>query len=118
MTYCSRCGKKNEDSAKYCNDCGSPLRGTRRDYERHREDHCEEDCAGGKRGASVFWAIIIILIGLFIIWEFGIKNMPGAPGWMEDVEFAWIIPVVIAIAIIITGIKMITSDRDRRDRNL
>ena len=41
------------------------------------------------------------------------KNISGMPHWLSDFEFWWIIPVIIGIAIIITGLKMISRE-DRR----
>jgi len=110
MTYCSRCGKKNEDDAKFCNKCGASLIGAPREYDRRHEEKCEEECAGGKKGSSFFWALIIILIGLWVVWEFGLKNISGMPHWVSDFEFWWVIPVIIGIAIIITGLKMISRE--------
>jgi uncharacterized membrane protein YvbJ len=115
MPYCSKCGQRNPDEARFCNKCGSSLGGPHREHAKKPDDQCEENCAGGKRGASVFWAIIVILVGLFILIEV-LKNTVGAPDWLEDLEFWWIIGVVIGIAIIITGIKILTSDDNKPDK--
>ena len=115
MPYCSKCGQRNPDDARFCNKCGSSLGGPHREHRRKHDDQCEENCAGGKRGASVFWAIIVILVGFFILIEV-LKNTVGAPDWLEDLEFWWIIGVVIGIAIIITGIKILTSDDNKPDK--
>ena len=34
MTYCPKCGTKNEDDAVYCNKCGAPLDITKKGYEK------------------------------------------------------------------------------------
>jgi uncharacterized membrane protein YhdT len=81
VVYCERCGKW--------------------------ENRCEEECGSGKGGSSVFWAVIVILIGCWILFEFGLKNVKGLPDWVYSFEVWWIIPVVIGIAIIAAGIKMI-----------
>ncbi|UCE74669.1 MAG: zinc-ribbon domain-containing protein [Methanomassiliicoccales archaeon] len=107
MAYCQKCGKQNEDGAQFCNKCGATLMGPPRDYKKQREDKCEEECAGSPRGSSIFWGVIIALIGLWIVFEFGIKNISGMPDWVYDFEFWWIIPVIIGLAIIIAGLKMV-----------
>ena len=46
-----------------------------KDYEKEWENRCEEDCAGGKHGRPpIFWGIIVILFGLWILFEFVLKN--------------------------------------------
>jgi uncharacterized membrane protein YvbJ len=107
MTYCPKCGEKNEDDARYCNSCGAPLTATQRDYENEHEDRCEEECAGGPRSAPIIWGLIVVLIGLWIVFKFGLKNIQGLPAWVYEFEVWWIIPVIIGIAIIIAGIRMI-----------
>jgi len=104
MTYCAKCGKQNEDAAEFCSKCGASLTGAKR---KEREE-CEE-CAGKSRTSTIIWGAIIIIIGLGIIFEFGLKNIQGLPQWVYDVEFWWIIPVIIGIAILIAGIRMITK---------
>ena len=114
MVYCTKCGKKNEDEAEYCSKCGASLTDKKKDYEKEWDKLCEEECAGGKHGAPIFWGIIVILIGLWIIFEFVLKNIPqqDLPTWLlwiHDFEFFWIFALLIAIAIIITGIRIITK---------
>jgi uncharacterized membrane protein YvbJ len=115
MTYCPKCGIKNEDDAVYCNKCGAPLDITKKGYEKDMEKHCEEECAGGKggRGWVVFWGVIIILVGLFIIFEVILKGLsssyPDLLGWINRVEFGWIFAGVIAIFIIAFGIRIISK---------
>ena len=68
MAYCAKCGEKNEDDAKFCYKCGGSLTGSKKDLEKECENRCEKDCAGGKRGGPpVFWGIIVILVGLWIL---------------------------------------------------
>ena len=75
MTYCSKCGTKNDDDSEFCKKCGLSLKGTKKDMEKEWEKKCEEECPlGGKRGAPIFWAILLVLIGLVIIFE-GILNI-------------------------------------------
>lgn len=113
MTYCPKCGTKNEDDAVYCNKCGAPLDITKKGYEKDMNKHCEEECAGGKggRGWAIFWGIIIILIGLAIIFEVILKGLsstyPDLLGWVNKVEFGWIFAGVIALFIILFGLRIL-----------
>ena len=104
MAYCARCGKKNEDDARFCNSCGAPLGGVVREQ---RRDQCDEDCSGTTRKGSWFWAIIVILIGLWIIFDFGVKNIQGLPPALADFQFWWIFPIVIGIVVIALGVGML-----------
>jgi len=110
MAYCPKCGNKNEDSAEFCGKCGNNLKESKKDMEKECENRCDEDCAGGKRGPPVIWGIIVILFGLWILFEFVIKNTTlyeTLPVWIQDFSFWWLIALVIAIAIILTGIRML-----------
>jgi len=109
MVYCSKCGKKNEDEAEYCSKCGASLTGTKKETEKEWDKRCEEDCAGGKHGAPYFWGIIVILFGLWIIFGLVIPqtNLANSlPEWLVTFEWWWLIGLVIAVAIIITGIRI------------
>ena len=111
MVYCAKCGKKNEDDAEFCAKCGASLTGAKKDHEKDWDKKCEEECAGGKRGAPVFWGVIVILIGLWILFEFVLKNIgvfEDLPSWIQNFEFWWLIALVIAVAIILSGIRIIT----------
>jgi len=111
MAYCAKCGKKNEDDAEFCSKCGASLTGVKKDHEKDWDKHCEEECAGGKRGTSVFWGAIVILIGLWIIFGLVIPETELAnnlPSWLVNFEWWWLIGLVIAVAIIITGIRIMT----------
>jgi uncharacterized membrane protein YvbJ len=121
MVYCAKCGKKNEDAARFCNSCGANLAGPYphaepgKDWERRGKEYereCQDsdrDCGGTSRSSRVFWAIIIILAGLWIIFEFGVRNIQGLPAWVYTFQFWWIIPVIIGIAIIIMAIRWATK---------
>jgi uncharacterized membrane protein YvbJ len=112
MPYCSKCGNKNEDNAEYCSKCGASLTGSVKDRKKEHDDRCEEECAVGKNSpiAPIFWGVIIILIGLWIIFSLVIPQTQFAdsfPSWLVNFEFWWIIGIIIAIAIIATGIRII-----------
>lgn len=113
MVYCAKCGTQNEDDATYCKSCGNSLHGPKYGHEKDRDQRCEEECAGGKnnRGWAMFWGVIIILVGLAILFELVLKQM--APryawlSWVNTVEWSWIFAAVIAIFIIIFGIRVIS----------
>jgi uncharacterized membrane protein YvbJ len=112
MTYCSKCGVQNPEEAKFCNDCGTTLRGRPRKKDPGSE--CEDECSKGSGGFSWFWAAIVIVIGLWLIFEFGIKNIVNEsdlPSWLNNCEFWWIIPVIIGVAIIVAGVRGLTKRR-------
>ena len=112
MVYCSKCGKKNEDDAEFCAKCGDSLTGSKKDHEKECENSCEKECAGGKHhGPSFFWGAVVILIGLWILFEFVLKNIEGLnlPTWLQEFEFWWLFALIIAIAVIATGVRMLTQ---------
>lgn len=110
MAYCPKCGTQNPEGAKYCSNCGNSLTGVRWDREREVDKRCEEMCAGRGRTGKIFWAIVIILIGIWITWEFGLKNIEGLPDWVYSFSFWWIIPLIVGIAIIAWGISILVKD--------
>lgn len=101
MTYCPECGKQNEDDATYCNKCGAPLSGTKKEYEKDRA----EECFGGPRYAPIIWGAILVLIGLVIIIQGVLKNIGGLPAWVYQIDFGWIFALIIGILLIILGIR-------------
>jgi len=108
MAYCSKCGKKNEDDAEFCSKCGESLTGSKK----KKDDRCEEDCVCGEKssGAPTFWGVVVILIGIWILFTVVIPNTPlkdSLPPELVNFEWWWLIGVVIVIAIIGTGIRMI-----------
>jgi uncharacterized membrane protein YvbJ len=109
MTYCQKCGTKNEDDAEFCKKCGATLDISKKAHEKEFDRRCEDECAGGKggRGWAIFWGVIIILVGLFIILEMVFKNMLKLD-IMSQVEFGWIIAAVIGIFIVILGVRIIS----------
>jgi uncharacterized membrane protein YvbJ len=115
MVYCAKCGIKNEDDATFCKSCGASLTGSKPEYDRHRDQRCEEECAGGKsgRGWAMFWGVIIILIGLAILFEVVLKDMaksyPTQLSWVTSVQWNWIFAFVVAIFIIIFGLRIISK---------
>jgi hypothetical protein len=76
----------------------------RKDFDKE----CEEECEGTSRSNTWFWGLIIILIGAFILFEAGIKNIDGVPDAIKDLELWWIIPVLIGIMIISAGLRVLT----------
>ena len=72
------------------------------------DKECEEECQGSSGNNSWFWGLIIILIGAFIVFEAGIKNIDGMPSWVYDVQLWWVIPVLIGIMIITAGLRVLS----------
>jgi uncharacterized membrane protein YvbJ len=112
MAYCSKCGTKNEDDAEYCKKCGLSLSETKKGHS--KDDRCEEECLCGEKSKSapIIWGIIIILVGIWFLFEIVIKNTSlkdSLPSYLVNIEWWWIIGVVIVIAIIGTGFKMIVK---------
>lgn len=112
MVYCSKCGTQNEDDAAYCKSCGFSLHGPKYEYGK-RDQRCEDECSGGKngRGWAMFWGVIIVLIGLAIIFEVVLKGMADtypSLSWVTTVQWNWIFASVVAIFIIIFGIRIIS----------
>lgn len=71
MTYCTKCGTKNEDDANNCVNCGAALyagESTGMEQRREwREKRKEDECFGLPRGGTIFAlfiGLIIILVGL------------------------------------------------------
>ena len=105
MTYCSNCGNKNEEDAKFCSKCGSSLLGIK--YKNYKDDDCV--CEGNNKNplVPIFWGITVILIGLWIIFQFVIpKNYLT---FLQDFSFCGLVFLIIALAIILTGIRIITK---------
>jgi len=108
MVYCSKCGKKNEDDAEYCAKCGASLTGTRKGQEKEWDKRCEEDCSGGRHGAPIFWGLVIILVGLWVIFEFALERVPNMPSWVSDFPFWGIFALLIGVLIILWGVRVIS----------
>ena len=114
MVYCQKCGTKNDDDAEFCKKCATSLKDTKKTREKEFEKKCEDECEGGPsgRGWSVFWGIIIVLAGLWIIFEFVIKKLnkselPSNLHWLPDFPFGYIFAIFIGIIVIIFGLRII-----------
>lgn len=107
MAYCAKCGRKNEDDARFCNSCGAPLGPGAVGVREQRKDQCDDECSGRSRKGSWFWAIIVILIGLWIVFEFGVRNIQGLPPELANFQLWWIFPIVIGIVVIALGVGML-----------
>jgi uncharacterized membrane protein YhdT len=135
MAFCTKCGTKNDDDAAFCKSCGAPIppvtpgeapakdagdkppmyppgydydqRGRRPPRKRDFDKECEEECQQGSKENTWIWGLIIVLVGLFIIFEAGVKNIDGVPAWVKDIQMWWIIPILIGILIISFGIRLI-----------
>lgn len=130
MPYCTKCGTLNDDDADFCKQCGTPVvkapaggpgmyppgyeldrrggppgPGPERYREKDWDKQCEQDCSEGGRKHSWFWGAIIILVGVFIIFEMGVKNVEGLPRWVYDLDLWWVVPVLIGVFIVMVGIE-------------
>ena len=111
MVYCTKCGTQNDEDAAFCKSCGDPLGSAaaidQRRKEREYDDHCEEDCGPGRGPYAWIWGALVLLIGLWIVFEFGVKNIEGLPGWLDDITFWWVFPIIVGVAIVILGLNII-----------
>ena len=111
MVYCQKCGTQNDDDAEFCKKCAASLKGSKKDREKEFEKRCEEECEGGPsgRGWSIFWGLIIVFAGLWIIFEFVIKKMdlPNSLHWLSDFPYGFIFAIIIGIFVIILGLRII-----------
>jgi len=93
LAYCTKCGEKNSDSAKYCVKCGANLEALQEtSFEKRFEDtvenfadqvgkRMENECFGLPRGGAIFGlliGIIIIIVGLQQVFEWQIDVGPLA----------------------------------------
>ena len=107
MTYCSKCGNKNKENSEFCSKCGTPLTESTKKYE--KDDVCV--CEGNNNRnplVPVFWGIVVILIGLWIVYQFVIPS-EYFPPWLQEFNICSLIFLIIAIAIILTGIRIMTK---------
>ena len=108
MAYCTKCGVKNEDDAEFCKKCGASLKGFK--HEHDKDDDCV--CSGSKQNplVPVFWGAVVIIIGLWIIANFIVPDA-YLPEGFRGFEFGSLIVLIIAIAIILTGFRIITKNK-------
>jgi len=118
MIYCTKCGTKNDDAAEYCMKCGAPMQIGKTKHETDWDKRCEEECSGGRGGHQwrIFWAIVIIIIGIWIIFELVLKELAKTNpslDWVNayNFEFWWVILAIFAIMLIISGLRIIVRPR-------
>jgi len=106
MAYCAKCGTKNEDDAEFCKKCGASLTGKEKKHE--KDDDCV--CSGSEQNplVPVFWGIVVILIGLWIVISFIIPRS-YLPAGLHDFSFWGLILLIIAVAVILTGFRILTK---------
>lgn len=105
LTYCTNCGTKNEDEAKFCVGCGARLDetvGLGREMEETclgpREKRYFEDCFGLPRAGTIFGLVIGVLI---ILW-----------GLIWVLQQAYVIPVTVELwpfAVIVFGVLLVAG---------
>lgn len=114
MVYCSKCGKKNDDAAEFCNQCGQRLAPSQKQIEKDWEEHCERECSG-KEDSSVwrfFWGLVVLCIGIWIIFELVLKNLAdeiAELAWIKSISFPfwWVIGAAFGIIVIAAGIRIL-----------
>jgi len=100
--YCTKCGRMNENDARFCSGCGLPLTpaapaGAQKNWDKQ----CEEECNRGPRRGSLIWGLIIVLVGLWVVFNYGLANLPGV-----SVTAAWLFPLLIGAVIVIVGLSL------------
>jgi uncharacterized membrane protein YvbJ len=109
MAYCSKCGFQNPEDSAFCNKCGASLKAPMVSQEKEWDKRCENECAGGPRGSSIFWGIFVVLIGLgILVWALDQSNI-DVPQWVKDLNIGLLFGILIAAAFIITGIRIIVK---------
>jgi ribosomal protein L40E len=106
MTYCSKCGTKNDDDAEFCKKCGTQLKG--RIKEHYQDDDCV--CGSSKQNpfVPVFWGLAVIIFGLWILFSFVIPS-EYIPPLFHEISFWGFIVFIFALAIILTGLRILTK---------
>jgi uncharacterized membrane protein YvbJ len=110
--YCTRCGTKNEDDAAFCKKCGNNLQGPTSGPEPQvagkskQDEECERDCKGSDRESTAWWGIIVVIIGAWVIWEFALKHVIDEPKWFKDDAFCMAIWIMVGIAVLAAGMRM------------
>lgn len=114
MVYCSKCGRKNPEDAKFCNNCSAPLGGYKGIPDQEWDKRCEEECAGRKsRNMSFIWGIIIVIIGVWILFNFGLNRFYYLFNYDNPLSILyWLIPTIISLLIILFGVRMINKYKD------
>jgi len=111
LAYCPRCGFQNPEDSAFCSKCGAPLKAPMVGREKEWDKQCEDGCAGGRRGSSIFWGIFVMLIGLgVLVWALNESNI-NVPQWVTDLNIGFLFGVLIAAALIVTGISIIVRQR-------
>ena len=116
MVTCTRCGRRNEDDARFCVNCGGSFYAVQRGekseekHEEKREDTCfsrpgkrmENECFGLPHGGTIiglFFGAVIILIGLGSLFS-----------WRLDIGA--LIMIAIGILVIAGAIYGLSRRRD------
>lgn len=103
LTYCTNCGTKNEDEAKFCIGCGVRLDetvGLGREIEETclgpRDKRYFEDCFGLPHGGTIVGLVIGILIVMWgLVWA--LRQVLFVPIWQFTIIVFGILIVVGAV---------------------
>lgn len=111
MAYCSKCGVQNPDESTFCSKCGASLKAPMMGREMGHDKQCENECAGGPRGSSIFWGIFIVIIGFgVLVWALNESNV-DLPQWLKNADVGLLVGILIAAALIVTGLSVIFRRR-------
>jgi hypothetical protein len=114
--YCNKCGKKNEDEAKFCSACGASLTGERVEIGKHYENRCDEECSGkdGHSGIWVnFWIVVIVIVIIGIIFSIILKiletSWSGAhlPAWLVNFSYWDVCGLLVALAFMVLLLNLL-----------
>lgn len=107
MAYCSKCGFQNPDESTFCSKCGASLKAPMPGRAREYDKQCEDECAGGPRGSSIFWGLFIVIIGFgVLLWALNESNV-DLPEWLKSTDIGLLVGILIAAALIVTGLSVI-----------
>ena len=96
MTYCTKCGTKNEEDAVVCVKCGASL--VARPAWRRERRRPEKECFGLPHGG----AIVGLIIGIIIVLV-GLSQVPDLLPEIDLGEYIWPFIIIVFGILIIAG---------------
>ncbi|WP_455391460.1 zinc-ribbon domain-containing protein [[Eubacterium] cellulosolvens] len=117
MVYCSKCGQKNPEDARFCNRCGATLGGPPTDYQRGMDKECEDECSGKRHSHTwtYFWITILVIIAAGLVFSLFLHVFKKElPSWMAGFDFWEICPLLVGIVIVIFILSAIIRTSYRR----
>jgi len=101
LVYCTVCGEKNEEDAKICSNCGTPLY-SKGKYSKGNDcfgprEEWEAECFGVPYGSVIvgaFFGMLLIIVGVL---------------WLFSKEIAWIWSAIAPLTVILLGILIVVG---------